>query len=315
VLVTGGAGFIGSHLVRRLLAQGHSVVAYDDFSVGRRESLPATVSSLAVAEGDIRDEGRLRELFQLYRPWAVVHLAAVHFIPFCSAHPAETLAVNVVGTQSLLEVSSKADIGHFVFASSAAVYAPSDRSHREDDPTGPIDIYGLSKVFGEMLATAFHEQSGTPTHIARIFNVYGPGDNNLHVIPEIVQQLATGSVLQLGNLEARRDYIHVTDVARSLELLLDESPSPFGIFNIGTGRTYSVAHIVELFRDCLDREIRVESREERLRPVDRPFLQADITRIAKTFAWRPQIEPRQGLAELVRPLTLSSQAATARVGR
>jgi UDP-glucose 4-epimerase len=195
------------------------------------------------------------------------------------------------------------------------VYAPSDRSHREDNPTGPIDIYGLSKVFGEMLVTAFHKESGIPTHVARIFNVYGPGDNNLHVIPEILEQLAAGSVLQLGNLDARRDYIHASDVARALELLLEESTAPFEIFNLGTGRAYSVAHIVELFRSCLDREIRVESREERLRPVDRPFLQADIGRMSETFAWTPQIELRRGLAELVLPLTLSSQAAAARAGR
>jgi UDP-glucose 4-epimerase len=187
-----------------------------------------------------------------------------------------------------------------VLASSAAVFGPANHAHAEDDPVDPIDIYGLSKLFAEKLVDRFHRDTGVPCYIARLFNVYGPGDTTPHLIPEVVQQLAEDNVLQLGNMNTYRDFIHVTDVARALTLFLPPIKADFEVFNIGSGSVYSPADVVEMAQSIMGRPIRVESRGERLRPVDRPFLQADVRKMGKVFGWTSQVQFRDGLADLLR---------------
>lgn len=300
LLVTGGAGFVGSHLVRLLLSQGRPVVVYDNFRAGRRESLASTSDLLSVYDGDVRDHQSLRDAVQLYRPRAVIHLAALHYIPYCSSHPVETLEVNVVGTQVVLEACRDADVRRFVFVSSAAVYAPGDRAHKEDDALGPSDIYGLSKLFGEQLIHQFHGATGITSYIARLFNVYGPGETNPHVIPEIVEQLGRGDRLELGNTSARRDLVHARDVARALVCLLENETPPIGVFNVGTGRETSVDEVIDLMEAELGRAIQVEHSPARMRPVDRPHLRADASLMRDKLGWRPTISLRQGLRELLK---------------
>ena len=298
VLITGGAGFIGLQLARLLLADGESVVAYDNLRANPQARAGPWPEGLTLVEGDVRDEATLRSTVRRFRPRIVYHLAAIHYIPYCQSHPRETLETNALGTQAALDACGES-VGRFVLASSAAVYSPADHVHREEDPTIPVDIYGLSKLFAEMLVTAFHRESGVPSYVARIFNVYGPGDTNPHVIPEIVQQLAHGQALKLGNLNAYRDFIHVTDVARALRLFLRRESPPFVVVNIGSGRVYSVAELVDIVREVVGDGISVESRAERLRPLERAFLQADIGRIRESFGWQPQVDFRDGIAELL----------------
>ena len=153
VLVTGAAGFIGSVLCHRLHAAGQRVVAYDNLSRGRRELLPRDVTFI---EGDIRDGARLSEAVTSSQPDCVVHLAAMHFIPDCIARPQETMDVNVEGTRRVLAGCRNSSVRRVVFASSAAVYEPSDHACREDATRlGPLEVYGESKLTGERLAAAF----------------------------------------------------------------------------------------------------------------------------------------------------------------
>ncbi len=144
VLVTGAAGFIGSAVSACLAGAGHNVVAYDNLSRGRREYLPAGTTLI---EADVRDGDALADAVARVQPDAVVHLAAMHFIPDCIARPAETMAINVDGTRRLLDACRRSSVTHVVFASTAAVYAPSDQACVETStPLGPIEIYGESKV-------------------------------------------------------------------------------------------------------------------------------------------------------------------------
>jgi UDP-glucose 4-epimerase len=296
ILVTGGAGFVGSAFVSDLLAEGRPVIVYDDFFTGRE---PPRAPGLTVVRGDIRDGERLAAVVRDHRPEAVCHLAALHFIPYCDSHPIATMEVNVVGTQVVLETCREAGIERLVFASSAAVYGIAERPHREDEAPDPQDVYGLSKLFGERQVAAFHRATGVPCVVARFFNVYGPGETNPHIIPEIFRQLAEGrETLALGNLTPRRDLVHVKDVASALRCFLDARPSPFAVFNIGSGRAVSVAEALAILEGILGRRIAVAQEPDRLRPVDRPHLQADISRLCGAFAWQPQVTLEEGLRDL-----------------
>jgi UDP-glucose 4-epimerase len=296
ILVTGGAGFVGSTFVSQLLAEGRQVIVYDDLFTGRE---PPPAPGLTVVLGDIRDGERLAAVVREHRPGAVFHLAALHFIPYCNSHPVATMEVNVVGTQAVLESCRDSGVERLVFASSAAVYGIAARPHGEDEAPDPQDIYGLSKFLGEQQVAAFHRATGLPCVVARFFNIYGPGETNPHIIPEIFRQLADGhQTLALGNLTPRRDLIHVTDVARALRCFLEGEPSPYAVFNVGTGRAVSMAEVLAVLGDVLGKRIVVTQDPERMRPVDCPHLQADISRIQDAFAWQPQVTLEQGLRDL-----------------
>jgi UDP-glucose 4-epimerase len=215
VLVTGGAGFIGSSLVRKFLEREYRVMVLDNFANGKREYLPHH-PDLHLFEGDVTNREDINGVLA-HKPSYIVHLAAHHFIPFCNAHPSETIRVNVFGTQTLLEcIGQNRYVEKVVFASTAAVYAPQEQSCKETDPVMPIDIYGISKRCGEDIVSLFSTQAGIPCVSARLFNVLGPRETNPHLLPDIIAQLRSGSVIHLGNLIPKRDFIYVDDVAAGL---------------------------------------------------------------------------------------------------
>ena len=152
----------------------------------------------------------------------VIHLAALHFIPACNRDPQRAIRVNVDGTQGVLKAAADAaSVVGVVVASTAAVYAPSTEAHSESSTIGPTDIYGLTKLWSEQLAELFARSTGKSVGIARLFNVFGPGETNPHLIPTIVRQLQQGPELRLGNLSTKRDYVYVEDVARGLIALAE----------------------------------------------------------------------------------------------
>lgn len=301
-LVTGGFGFVGSRLVAQLVEAGERVVALDDGSVGRPESLPPEAEQVL---GDIRDTDSLRALLARVRPARVFHLAALHFVPACDADPPRAFSVNVVGTQSLLSALERE---HFpealVLASTGAVYSPSLEPHREDSPTEPTDVYGLSKLWSEQAVGLHHRRHGTAVGIARLFNVIGPGETNPHLVPEIVAQAGAGHELRLGNLSTRRDYVFVDDVAAGLrELARAAAGEGLSVCNLGTGRAVDGHELVRTVGELLGRELTVATDPERLRPSDRPVLESDPSRADVLLGWRAQTDLRGALAEaLARPL-------------
>ena len=231
VLVTGAAGFIGSALCARLRSAGRQVVAYDNLSRGRREFLPEDVH---LVEGDIRDAARVRETVSAFGPDCVVHLAAMHFIPDCIARPQETMDVNVAGTRHVLDSCRGSAVRSVIFASSGAVYAPSDVPCLEEaTPLGPLEVYGESKLAGEQLARTFHEETGIATSILRFFNAIGRNETNPHVVPHLFESLQTSDVVRLGNMAPRRDYIDTRDIAEAI-LAVADSAQELSVFNVGT---------------------------------------------------------------------------------
>jgi UDP-glucose 4-epimerase len=290
VLVTGAAGFVGIPVTKALLGRGFEVVALDDFSVGSRELLEAALDGDAgsIAEADLRDAEAVKRAVAEAQPWGVIHLAALHFIPYCVAHPAEAIAVNVSGTQHLLDALLEAEPRRLVFASTADVYRPSETPHAETHATGPINVYGATKLVGEQLVE-YHRarQPELQSVVGRLFNVYGPGETNPHVMPAIFDQLRASRVLSLGNLTPRRDYIFVADMAEALTGLLTEAPAETTV-NVGTGKSTSVEELLGTLELLLGGDLEVRVDPDRVRPSDRPRLQASTERLRSIL---PGFEP------------------------
>jgi UDP-glucose 4-epimerase len=297
ILVTGGAGFVGSHLVERLRERGDDVHVLDDLSRGKAEWLADGVSLHQV---DIRDAARVRETVSDIEPTHVVHLAALHFIPAVDEAPALAHSINVEGTANVLAALAAAPPIAIVFASTAAVYPNVEGPIDEALAIAPIDLYGRTKVEGEEMLRDFAGAHETDLVLARLFNVVGRRETNPHVLPEIVDQLRSGAdAVSLGALDTRRDYVNASDVAAALAGLLDNHPTGASVFNVGTGRAVSVQEIVDACSAVLGRPIQIDHDAKRLRKVDRPELLANSSALRRQTGWSPEWSLERTLADLL----------------
>jgi UDP-glucose 4-epimerase len=305
-VVTGAAGFLGSHVVELLLQRGVAVLGLDDFSGGKRQFLAPYLGHphLTLLQQDIREVEALRRLFEQYRPVAVIHLAALHYIPACTADPVRTISLNVLGTQCVLTAARETAVERFFFASTGDVYLPSEQPHHEErSPTGPFNIYGLSKWMGEQLVQMEGRQRPQGRFvIGRLFNLYGPRETNPHILPEILGQLRRSShqSLHLGHLWPKRDLVPVADAARAVVELMERAEVGVTTVNIATGVAVSMQEVVEILGQLLGRTLRVVTDPSKIRPVERPHLQADVTRLRHLLGWTPHADLVRGLAELLR---------------
>jgi UDP-glucose 4-epimerase len=296
ILVTGGAGFIGSRFADDVITSGADVHIVDNFFTGKEKLIP---DEATLSEIDIRDD-EFSTIMGNFEPDAIVHLAAIHYVPYCNENPKTAFDVNVMGTRNVLNATKNyEDIDNFVFASTAAVYPAMKGPLSEDGETDPIDIYGETKLIGEDLVKLYAQELDISASVARLFNTYGPKETNPHLIPAILEQIEDGDrEIELGNLTPKRDFIHVADVSRALEELLSFD-GEFRPFNVGTGKARSVREVVRCASEAMNQEIEIIQNEDRERENDRPHLQADIGRINEEFGWKPEIEFIDGLARLI----------------
>jgi len=301
IVVTGANGFVGVHLVRELARQ-HEVLAIDNLRYGDWRFAAPEMQRIRTATTDLRDRDSLTAVISNFDPHAIIHLAAVHFIPECERLPDQAISINVEGTVNLLLTCPSAC--RFVYTSSAAVYCPKDAAHSElEDPVGPVDVYGFTKLHGEDFVRYFAAQKNLQSVIVRLFNVIGPGETNPHVLPEIIKQLKTGvRKLSLGNVQPKRDYIYVTDVAEGfIAAATQPFPQAAGqgpvVVNLGSGKSYSVSELVERLSTIIGEGIEIEVDPQRVRKVDRPNLLSDNTRMRQFFAWTVRHGIEQALSK------------------
>ena len=319
VLVTGGAGFIGSHLVDSLLDSGADVLVVDDFRMGRREHLGSegTASRLTVIEGDIRSAEDLRPVAD-FAPDTVFHMAALHFIPYCNAHPQEALDVNVLGLDAVIRAVRSAPLKSFVFPSSGAIYGFGDQPWPETAPARPDEIYGISKWMGEQVMGRFHaDRPGLRTVVARLFNTYGPRETNPHVLPEVMKALSVGKTIELGNLWPQRDLIFVTDTAAGLVAAaqggvagsglaqggvagsgLAERDPGLEVFNVGTGTGTTIEDVMETIGEITGHPVDVRQVPERMRDGDGHLI-SDPQKLMQATGWKPEYDLEAGLRQLL----------------
>lgn len=301
IAVTGANGFVGVHLTRRLFPH-HDVLAIDNLRYGPWRFTSEERTRFKPETLDIRDRAAIERALSLFDPQAIIHLAALHFIPECERFPDEAIAVNVAGTVNLLAACKPSC--RFVFTSSAAVYAPKETDHHErEDQVGPVDVYGFTKLHAEHLIRHFSAEKHFQSVIVRLFNVVGPGETNPHVLPEIIRQLRQGSrTLKLGNVQPKRDYVFVKDVAAGLIAAATEplpepsQPDPI-LVNLGSGKSYSVEDIVRRLATIIGEPIQIEIDQARVRQVDRPNLLSNCALMLQLFSWMPAHDIDQSLRE------------------
>jgi UDP-glucose 4-epimerase len=301
VVVTGGCGFVGVPVVRQLVGAGHTVAVYDDLSRGSISALGQLTGEVRVTVGDIRDHDGLAQALHKHKTELVVHLAALHFIPDCNRDPERCLSTNVLGTQTVLEAAGDCPtLRGVVFASTAAVYEPSLIPHNEGSRLAPSDVYGSSKLAAEQLVDFFHRRSEIPTGVARLFNVYGPGETNPHLIPAVIGQARRSPELHLGDLTTSRDYVFTEDVAAGFARLVDAVGSQETITcNLGTGMSRTGEEVVESIGKMMSIDLSVHVDADRLRPSERPVLCADIAAAGQLLGWRPTTPFDQGIRAAV----------------
>ncbi len=301
IVITGGLGFIGQHLIKWLIKDGFFPIIIDNLSVGSLTTLRLfPKSKFAFIKCDITDKKKLEKSLRHFRPKAIVHLAALNFIPYCDLNPEKTLLTNILGTQILLDIAFKKNIKNFIFASSAAVYKLKIQPHKEIDFCSPVDVYGLSKKVAEEIIKLYGKYYNIKFVILRIFNVYGPNDLNLHIIPNVLQQLKKSNSIKLGRLNTFRDYIYVDDVIKALvEILISRRGFDNSIYNIGTGKKYSGHSLIKIISKIIGKKIIVCQEPTLLRKTDKKILVADITKFSKIYSWKPKYNIYNGLKELI----------------
>lgn len=290
VLVTGGAGFIGSHLVERLLARGYRVRVLDNLSFGRRDWVP---SAAEFVEGDVRQLDTCRASCEGVA--AVFHAAAmsragpsIDAIDTCTQQ-------NIVGTQNMLIAARDAKVRKFVYSGSSTFYGNSPAPHVEDATGEFLNFYSLSKHVGEQYCLMFDRLFGLPVVVLRYFNVYGPRQPEVGayalVLGIFLRRKQENKTLEIhGTGEQRRDFVHVHDVADA-NILACESTSHGEIFNVGSGTNVSIKELA----DMISSDQVVVPR----RPGDAEITLADIGRIRRALGWEPKVAFADGLRQLI----------------
>jgi len=305
ILITGGAGYIGSHMVHEFVDAGEPVVVLDNLSNGFRFLIPPSVPFVAGSTGD---RALLSEVIARHGVTAIVHFAASIVVPESVAEPLSYYGNNTMNTCALLDAAIKAGIRQFLFSSTAAVYGTTEESHvREDSPTVPISPYGKSKLMSEIMLHDAAKAHGLRFVILRYFNVAGadPRMRTGQATPAATHLIKVTCETAIGKrpkLEVFgtdyptpdgtciRDYIHVSDLvqAHSASLAYLRSGGASATFNCGYGRGASVFEVIDAVRRASGRDFPVEV--SRRRPGDAPSLVANVDRIRATLPWRPQFQ-------------------------
>jgi UDP-glucose 4-epimerase len=302
-LVTGGGGFIGNHLVRRLLADGHEVRVLDNFATGRRERLEGLDVSLV--EGDLRSYERAHAAVR--GTDFVFHLGALPSVPRSVQDPLTTGAVNVEGTLNVLLASRDEGVGRVVFASSSSVYGASPALPKtEADQPQPVSPYGVSKLAAEHYCRAFKNVYGLETVSLRLFNVFGPGQDPLSqyaaVVPRLIAAFSSGTAPVIyGDGRQTRDFTYIADVVDAFMLAIERTSATGEVLNICAGAETSLLELMHRLSEVFESTPKPRFESARAGEVYRSY--GDPAKAVRLLGWRPKWSLNNALRECL-PATM-----------
>lgn len=302
ILVTGADGFIGSHVVEKLVGAGFSVRAlsyYNSFnSYGWLDTVEAKVlDSVEIVASDVRDPFAMKDLVQGCD--VILHLAALIAIPYSYVAPQSYVETNITGTLNLLEAAKAEGIEHFVHTSTSEVYGTALQVPiTEEHPLQPQSPYSASKIAADCMALSYYNSFDLPVTVIRPFNTYGPRQSTRAVIPTIITQILSGQTdIHLGALHPTRDFNYVEDTAEGFVAFAQKTSAIGQSINVGTGHEISIQDTALLIAEIIGKEINITSDEQRLRPekseVER--LLADNSKAQEVLGWTPQYGGEEGL--------------------
>jgi UDP-glucose 4-epimerase len=297
-LVTGGAGFIGSHIVRRLVGAQARVRVLDNFSTGRRANLAEVADRIELIEGDIADAATLRRAVDGAE--YVLHLAALASVPESVEHPDRNFEVNYLGMHNLLMAARDAQVQRLVFSSSAAVYGDHPAPHHEELAPRSLSPYAAAKHSGEQLCRAFAHVYGLPTVCLRYFNVFGPGQNPRSgyaaAIPIFMTALIEGRRPTIyGDGRQSRDFVYVANVVDANLLACGTEAAIGGVFNIAAGGETNLLELLTILGELAGSEVEPIFAPPRVGDIRRSY--ADVTRAVTMLGFRPRVGLAEGLRE------------------
>jgi len=305
VLVTGAGGFIGSHLVERLHAEGAQVRAFVRYNSRGdpgliRQLAPAITAQIQVIGGDIRDASAILQATE--KVDLVFHLGALISIPYSYLHPREVAESNFLGTLNVLLACRQNQVARLVHISTSEVYGtgrytPMDESH----PLQGQSPYSASKIGADKLAESFYCTYGLPVVTVRPFNTFGPRQSGRAVIPTIITQALTADSIQLGNLDTLRDFTYVDDTVDGFIKAAEAAQVEGQTFNLGTGRGIRVGELAARITQIVGRQVEVRQDPARLRPDKSEVLQllSDNSLARQVLQWEPRVSLDKGLARTI----------------
>jgi nucleoside-diphosphate-sugar epimerase len=305
MVVTGGAGFIGSNLAEHLVRQGHRVVIVDNFSTGRHDNLAAWTDKYAAAvqviDTDINETDRMRSAFEGAR--YVFHQAGIPSVPRSMEDPVSTNKANVSGTLSVLIAARDAGVKRVVAASSSSIYGDDTRLPKQEALVGrPLSPYALSKVFTENYCQLFHRVFGLETVCLRYFNVFGPRQDPRSEYAAVIPRFATRMLAGMppivyGNGEQTRDFTYVSNVVDANWKAATHPDAAGDVFNIGCGIKTSLNDLIRLFGQILGKE--VAACYEPARSGDVPHSLADVSKAERVMGYTPAVPLQDGLRRVL----------------
>ncbi|HZP27014.1 MAG TPA: SDR family NAD(P)-dependent oxidoreductase [Dehalococcoidia bacterium] len=304
ILVTGAAGFIGSHLVQRLRGRGHSLIALDNFDpyydpAIKRLNLAETLADTLFIEGDVRQKKAMTDLLRKHKVTTVVHLAARAGVRASLEDPDAYFDINVMGTLSLLQACHSAGISRFVFASSSSVYGQIGAAALEDAPTRPLSPYGASKAAAESICQVYAYLYNLPTVALRFFTVYGPRQRPDMAIRKFIDLIDQGKPITIfGDGHSRRDYTYIDDIIAGIASAIEKPMSGYHVFNLGGGQPVELDHVVSLIEAHLGKRAAV--RYKPVPPGEPTLTRADFSRARQMLSFQPRVGIEEGIERFVR---------------
>jgi len=305
ILVTGGAGFIGSHLVEKLLAAGHEVAILDDFNDFydpqiKRDNIAAVSKDTVIHHVDLRDSAAVRNVFHLEKFETIVHLAARAGVRPSIQYPQLYYDTNVSGTLHLLDAARVTGVERFIFASSSSVYGISKTVPFSEDQhlTQTLSPYAATKIAGEFLCSTFSHLYQMRMVALRYFTVYGPRQRPDLAIHQFTRRIYAGQPIdQFGDGTTRRDYTYIDDVIQGTMAALNYDRSPFDIFNLGESETIQLNDLISAIEKALGKKAKVNRLPEQ--PGDMPLTCADISKARKLLGYNPITQFNDGLPRFI----------------